>query len=296
MADISAWSPVDESNTAAPPNGWPENMQCSGVNNSARAMMGAIRRNYDSVTAQFAALPGQFLPLAGGTVSGNLAVGGTVTGQQLTSTGNINAAGLVTASGGYTTPANIQVNGNVSVGGATFAASSGDQTVIYDRSGNANITMYNAAGTNYYDNGQHQFRGRAAGTTFALFNVSGTFNQTGSWATVSDDRLKRNVASYDAGLAELRQLAPVSFEYTEEAGWGGEARRNYGLMASQVAQVLPEMVGEIELDIGPVQTLYPTHLVFVLLNTCKELAAQNDALGARVAALEATQSRRGTNV
>src|SRR6185369_4217492 len=249
MADISAWSPVDESNTAAPPNGWPENMQCSGINNSARAMMGAIRRNYDSVTAQFAALPSQFLPLAGGTVSGNLAVSGIVTGQQLTSTGNINAAGAIQATGQVTgnflvSTGNAQVNGNVIVSGATFAASSGDQTVIYDRSGNPNITMYNAAGTNYYDNGQHQFRGRAAGTTFALFNVSGTFNQTGSWSTISDDRLKRNVASYDAGLAELRQLAPVSFEYTEEAGWGGEARRNYGLMASQVAQVLPEMVGE----------------------------------------------------
>jgi hypothetical protein len=52
-------------------------------------------------------------------------------------------------------------------------------------------------------------------------------------------------------------------------------------MASQVAQVLPEMVGEIELISGTAQTLTPIHLVFVLLNTCKELAARVEALEAK---------------
>lgn len=54
MADISEWDPVDDGNTDAPPNGWPEFMQPSAVNNAARAMMGAIRRWYDTVTAQLA--------------------------------------------------------------------------------------------------------------------------------------------------------------------------------------------------------------------------------------------------
>jgi hypothetical protein len=70
MADISTWSPVDESNTAAPPAGAPENMQPSAVNNTMRAMMGAIRRWYDTVTAQLASLTtslGNYLPLTGGT-------------------------------------------------------------------------------------------------------------------------------------------------------------------------------------------------------------------------------------
>jgi Chaperone of endosialidase len=56
MADISEWDPADEANTDAPPNGWPEFMQPSAVNNCARAMMGAVRRWYDTVTSQIAGL------------------------------------------------------------------------------------------------------------------------------------------------------------------------------------------------------------------------------------------------
>jgi hypothetical protein len=68
MSDIATWDPVDESNTAAPPAGAPENCAPSAVNNIMRAMMGATRRFYDSVTSQFAALPTTYLRLTGGTI------------------------------------------------------------------------------------------------------------------------------------------------------------------------------------------------------------------------------------
>ena len=47
--DIGAsnWSEADASNTATPPSGWPEGMNPSDVNNSARMMMGAIKRSWD---------------------------------------------------------------------------------------------------------------------------------------------------------------------------------------------------------------------------------------------------------
>ena len=47
--DIGAsnWSETDASNTATPPSGWPEGMNPSDVNNSARMMMGAIKRSWD---------------------------------------------------------------------------------------------------------------------------------------------------------------------------------------------------------------------------------------------------------
>jgi hypothetical protein len=43
MTDVGTWDPVDDNNNAASPNGWPEGMMPSGVNNSARMMMGATR-------------------------------------------------------------------------------------------------------------------------------------------------------------------------------------------------------------------------------------------------------------
>jgi hypothetical protein len=49
MSDLtnSNWSETDASNNAAVPNGWPEGMQPSGVNNTARADRGAIKRWYN---------------------------------------------------------------------------------------------------------------------------------------------------------------------------------------------------------------------------------------------------------
>ena len=79
MGDISTWNPVDNSNTTAPPDGWPEGMAVSGVNNCARAMMGAVRRWYDTVTAQISGM----LPLTGGTLTG------TLNAPYLHSTGNV---------------------------------------------------------------------------------------------------------------------------------------------------------------------------------------------------------------
>lgn len=53
MSDLgsSNYSETDASNTAAVPNGWPEGMQPSGVNNSARAGMGAEKRFWNRINA-----------------------------------------------------------------------------------------------------------------------------------------------------------------------------------------------------------------------------------------------------
>jgi hypothetical protein len=51
MPDISqsSWAESDASNTAAPPNGWPENQAPSTVNDCARMMMGAIKRFWNRI-------------------------------------------------------------------------------------------------------------------------------------------------------------------------------------------------------------------------------------------------------
>ena len=48
MSDIPStdWSETDASNNASPPNGWPEGMNPSDVNNTARADRGALKRWY----------------------------------------------------------------------------------------------------------------------------------------------------------------------------------------------------------------------------------------------------------
>jgi hypothetical protein len=53
MADIAAsnWSETDASNSTAAPDGFPEGMSPSGVNNGARAIMGANKRFWNKINA-----------------------------------------------------------------------------------------------------------------------------------------------------------------------------------------------------------------------------------------------------
>lgn len=46
MSDVNTWSTTAANNNSAPPNGWPENMNYSDVNNAARENMAAIARWY----------------------------------------------------------------------------------------------------------------------------------------------------------------------------------------------------------------------------------------------------------
>src|SRR5262249_35723068 len=51
----SRWSGTDATNNQPSPNGWPEGMFPSGVHDSARMMMGAIRRWYNRARPRIAA-------------------------------------------------------------------------------------------------------------------------------------------------------------------------------------------------------------------------------------------------
>lgn len=55
MADINAWNTAAASNNSAPPDGWPEGMQYSQVNNSARENMAVVARFYRDTNGSLAA-------------------------------------------------------------------------------------------------------------------------------------------------------------------------------------------------------------------------------------------------
>ena len=177
-----------------------------------------------------------------------------------------------------------------------------------DSSGASRVGIYRS-GQNYYKSSEHNFWSLAsAALVFAVFNSSGTSNVSGSWNVISDDTVKENIAPYEVGLAELRQLDIVSYNYmvpdpeTHEhwSPFGAlptgvtTPQTRYGLMASNAQAVIPEMVtegsfGDIEHGIPerPMLSIAPTHLVWVLVNSCKTLAAQDDTILSQIAALDA---------
>jgi len=123
MTEVSSWNETDNANNLTPPDGWPEGMQPSAVNDCGRMMMGAVKRWYNTVTAAVAAC----MPISGGTFTG------AIVAPQITSNGNINAAGDIGCRTLYTS-ANVQASGDVH--GGSFYAGGTVQGAYLNSTGN----------------------------------------------------------------------------------------------------------------------------------------------------------------
>lgn len=81
--------------------------------------------------------------------------------------------------------------------------------------------------------------GNLAGTGVRTVSVDAQGTLT---VSVSDSRLKENVQPMFYGLVELSKLRPVQFEWRDKERYG--ARAEYGLIAQEVATIMPDMVSQ----------------------------------------------------
>jgi hypothetical protein len=132
MADISAsnWSETDASNNSAAPDGAPEGMAPSGVNDTMRAMMGGVKRFWDRING--------VLTSGGGTTAYTLtptvALGSYVTGERFTFKANATSTGAATLNISALGAKNIYKMANAAVA-ATVAGDLVDNMmyeVVYD--------------------------------------------------------------------------------------------------------------------------------------------------------------------
>lgn len=130
-------------------------------------------------------------------------------------------------------------------------------------------------------------------TTRVEFRTDGTVFKSGggnTWDQVSDLRLKQDIQPLEGALERLLQLRGVRFEYrVPELPGGIELPRGVqtGFLAQEVREVFPDWVHESRegyLSIGERGT------TALLVEALRELTARNDALEARITALE--QARR----
>jgi hypothetical protein len=131
----------------------------------------------------------------------------------------------------------------------------------------------------------------AAPTTNAnllvCIDATGTLGTTGCSNTPSSQRFKDQIADMGDTSSKLLQLRPVTFLYKPEYDDGSHSLQ-YGLIAEEVAKLYPEMVG-YDKDGQPNSVKYQS-LAPMLLNEVQKLAAQNQSLENRLAALEALLS------
>ncbi len=77
-----------------------------------------------------------------------------------------------------------------------------------------------------------------------LFSVGGNASKPGggSWAVLSDQRAKRDIAPIDSPLDRLLSLRGVSYEYADHAAAGQLPGRHLGMLAQEVESVFPEWI------------------------------------------------------
>ena len=142
----------------------------------------------------------------------------------------------------------------------------GDRVTSQNGTGDVGIGTTNPAGYRLYVNG----------SAFA----------TGSWQP-SDARLKADLKPIEGALSKVLQLRGISFVWRtdEYADRGFPEGRHYGVLAQEVEQVLPEVVREG--SDGDKAVAY-AELIPVLIESVKELKAENEALKQRIETLERT--------
>ena len=116
-------------------------------------------------------------------------------------------------------------------------------------------------------------------------------NNSTSWSQASDERIKKNITDSSDGLAKIDALQVRNFEYRTDAeitveGLTGidKAGVQVGAIAQEVEVVLPTAV---HIGNGTQKQLKTDPIFWAMVKAIQELSTKNDALEARITALEA---------
>ncbi|NLH38622.1 MAG: hypothetical protein GX445_00970 [Elusimicrobia bacterium] len=119
-----------------------------------------------------------------------------------------------------------------------------------------------------------------------LHLVGGAYSDGNSWVTASDRSYKKDIDyDFNYGLDEINKLQPVYYVYKSDK----DNKRHVGFIAQDMIKVIPEVVsgqdGSFGLDYGAL-TAVLTSAIKEQQEQIKELKTENDALKARIEALE----------
>jgi hypothetical protein len=126
--------------------------------------------------------------------------------------------------------------------------------------------------------------GKGDSTGFITPNGGGVYqgNNSSSWSTTSDQRLKKNIVNNDIGLEKLTQIQVRNFEYRlpeeiTELNSSNAIHKSgvqLGVIAQELQAVLPDCVKQESTGVLSVDT---DNLTWYLINAVKELKAEFDA-------------------
>ena len=115
--------------------------------------------------------------------------------------------------------------------------------------------------------------------TFTLYTegeIGASGNITAFYS--SDKRLKENVIEIKDGLSLVNQLRPVKFDWKDDSPFAHLKPTEYGLIAQEVEEVIPEVVGNMKQDYKGVKY---EGLVPLLIQSIKDLTKRVEELEER---------------
>jgi hypothetical protein len=256
------------------------------------------------------------------SITGNLFVGGTITGPSNISTSNLATTTMTFSSMSGTS---ISISGNITAGSFTSTgvltagsvavtgggAISGAGSVTASGAGNfgsveANTGTIHGGDLNINATGYFGTTLRVAyGTTPPPWNItlgSGDAGKPGGgpWQSVSDPRAKYkdSIREYTSGLEAALVLEPIWFRYNGKYGMPDDGRDYVGFDASALKSLVPSMVREIQAyedtnaalgeDSQPdvILSVDSTEMPFIAIRAIQELHGMIQELQNRVQALE----------
>ena len=227
------------------------------------------------------------------TGSGNnvLSASPTLTGTVTVPTITSPASTALTIQYGGTTGATLDTSGNLLVGTTsgssklTLASASGATPIAYfiNNTGSGNQAgLQLTLGSTANNTSSFHFGGVTTGASSWYLLGNGTTTYT------SDERRKKNITTTrDGYLEDICKLRVVKYQWKSNAD---DSPAELGLIAQEVETVFPGLVQD---DLTPsddgitYKTMKGSVLTYMLIKAVQELSAKNDALEARLAALEA---------
>jgi hypothetical protein len=263
----------------------------AGSNTTQLANTAYVKTAVDNFSATLSTVTGTWSISTTGTAAlATLATTATTAG---TCSGN----SATVTNGAYITAANQFTQPNYFNGSSTtnsMRVGSGSLN-FYDSTvgSNANTSIFFAAGGTAIGSQGYSFsynNGGSAVTAYQFYG-DGSAQKTGggSWAGISDARLKENVTPLTGALAKLNTLNPVSYTWKIQT-----VEPTVGFIAQEVETVLPNAVTrhkptEAESQFISDQTYtvgFQADMTAYLVAAIKELKAELDVANAKITALQ----------
>jgi Chaperone of endosialidase len=206
------------------------------------------------------------------------------------------------SSGAFAGSSNLTFNGTTLTANAITVASGGlgvgSNIVVGNQPGGPTYYSYTIGASpggfqsifQFYNDGTYAGARFVVGTSFPgvyEFKNTGEATASGSWVSLSDRRIKDNQQRIQNSLGRVARLTGLTYTRNDITQMNGEPIVSAGLLAQDVAAVLPEAVSiagpapASDPDGPGLMALNYDAVVALLVNAVNELSAKVDALEAR---------------